>query len=90
MGDRTTRTEEGTMHAMIIQAIAGERVKDMYASAEAARLARQARRSRRTQRGLGAGVLRRWRAILAPKRSSAAAANTRVRASTAAGCLTEH
>jgi hypothetical protein len=60
------------MQTMIMQAIAEDRVKDMHAKAEVARLARRARRARRAQR---AGAPRPRRIGVQPGRSSAAAAN---------------
>jgi hypothetical protein len=62
------------MHAMITQAIAEERVKDMHATAEAARLARQARRARRARRGQVAAFRRARPVAGQPGRSSAAPA----------------
>jgi len=62
------------MHAMITQAIAEERVKDMHATAEVARAARLARRARRARHAHIAAFRRARPAAGQPGTSSAAPA----------------
>jgi hypothetical protein len=72
----TELTEEDAMHAMITQAMAGERARDMRTRAALARQARETRRARRAAGARGVGILSRRRPVGHVRRSSAAAANS--------------